>query len=77
MRVHQARSRITTIQDKHGVHVEDYDTIKEVAIDFYKTLFTEPGVFPEDMQGLLISVIDKSVSSSEQQVLVRPVTDRN
>ncbi|GAA0168336.1 hypothetical protein LIER_40543 [Lithospermum erythrorhizon] len=75
MRIHQARNRISTIKDKYGHRVNDYEKVKTVTIDFYKTLFSKPCGFPEELTMKLQEAVTKSINYDDQQTLVRPVTD--
>ncbi|GAA0184168.1 hypothetical protein LIER_31457 [Lithospermum erythrorhizon] len=75
MRLHQAQNKITSIRDENGRLIEVYNEIKEVAIQFYKKMFTEHCHDVCDAS-MVNNVIDQRLTCNEVAMLNNPVTSQ-
>ncbi|GAA0138506.1 hypothetical protein LIER_34941 [Lithospermum erythrorhizon] len=68
---HQARNRITQIQNETGVLIEDYNGIKKIVVDFYQKLFTAPNKVNTGFD--IVQMVKKSITMEEVDMLSRPI----
>ncbi|GAA0168140.1 hypothetical protein LIER_22923 [Lithospermum erythrorhizon] len=73
MRSHQAQNKITSIRDGSGKLIEDPDGIKEVVIQFYKDLFTEPSCEDCDLS-TVGNILDQRLKDDEVNMFGMPIT---
>lgn len=66
------RSKIEMLKDEHGEWVEDYTKVRDLAVDFFKALFSR-----EDQNGCYDDIRGgfKQLFELESEVLTRPVTN--
>lgn len=71
---HTARNCILSLQNENGVSITEYEQVQAIAVDFYKHLFSQPGVDHFEHANKLQGVTTKPVKDEYVNMLQASVT---
>lgn len=75
MKSHNAQNKVLSLTYANGNRITDYELVKQEAINFYKHLFSEPGMFSEDMKHQIERIISRRLSATHQANLQREISN--
>ena len=74
MKGHVARNKILFLRNDEGDIVEDYEQVKEIAVEFYQTLFSKSNSQCPDLKGKLQQINAKTITSDQFDFLQASVS---